>query len=169
MKVQDRHSYDAQKRGYRIAQRRKALKLTQKELAELCGVHVMVVSKWERGIARPAHKLIALARALQTDPTWLDSGLDWGSEVNRFFSLPKKNRDALLGLFMAFKLAELTQQRTEAGQVVLQKDAKAKAKKWFAKHQLGLAFNPHPSFLKASEKARAEGTKGLSDLEEEKL
>ena len=37
-----------------IASLRKALGLSQLEFGQLLGVHLMTVSKWERGIARPS-------------------------------------------------------------------------------------------------------------------
>lgn len=58
--------------GKQIAERRKALRLTQKELAEKLHVTDKAVSKWERGINFPDLGLMeALAAALETTPAVL--------------------------------------------------------------------------------------------------
>jgi molybdopterin-binding protein len=43
---------------------RMRLNLSQKELGELLGVHVMTVSKWERGVAKPSDHQRQILRAL---------------------------------------------------------------------------------------------------------
>src|ERR1700741_2906980 len=43
---------------------RMRLNLSQKELGDLLGVHVMTVSKWERGIAKPNDHQSRILRAL---------------------------------------------------------------------------------------------------------
>jgi len=51
-----------------IQQRRKALGLTQEQLAEYLGVSTPAVNKWERGTNCPDIALLApLARLLKTD------------------------------------------------------------------------------------------------------
>lgn len=45
-----------------IALLRKALALSQVEFGQLLGVHLMTVSKWERGLARPSPYQGALLR-----------------------------------------------------------------------------------------------------------
>lgn len=45
---------------------RARLGLTQKELGELLGVHVMTVSKWERGVSAPSDHQKQILRALTT-------------------------------------------------------------------------------------------------------
>ncbi|MBK7537540.1 MAG: helix-turn-helix domain-containing protein [Myxococcales bacterium] len=49
--------------GEEITRTRTALKLTQTQLASLLGVHVVTVSKWERGLLRPTPHQEALLRA----------------------------------------------------------------------------------------------------------
>ena len=57
---------DQQKTGTLIAQRRKDLNLTQKQLAEKIGVSDRTISKWERGVGFPDVSLIEpLADALE--------------------------------------------------------------------------------------------------------
>lgn len=51
--VERRHSMDLIKIGKYIAQKRKALGLTQKQLAEKLGMSDKSVSKWERGVCLP--------------------------------------------------------------------------------------------------------------------
>lgn len=52
--------------GRRIAAARNLRGLTQARLAEVIGVHPMVVSKWERGLVSPnASTLIKLCDALE--------------------------------------------------------------------------------------------------------
>ena len=63
-------------RGRRIAERRRAMRLSQAELANHCGVHVMSVSEWERGTARPERKLVELATALEVEPAWIYYGVE---------------------------------------------------------------------------------------------
>lgn len=56
---------DQQKTGALIAQRRKEMNLTQKELAEIVGVSDRAISKWERGVGFPDVSLLEpLADAL---------------------------------------------------------------------------------------------------------
>lgn len=63
---------DAAYTGIQIAEQRKALGLTQKELAEKLHVTDKAVSKWERGINFPDLGLMeALANALETTPAHL--------------------------------------------------------------------------------------------------
>jgi putative transcriptional regulator len=45
-----------------IAILRKALGLSQVEFGHLLGVHLMTVSKWERGVAQPSPYQVALLR-----------------------------------------------------------------------------------------------------------
>ena len=48
--------------------------LTQVQLAKLAGLQQTDVSKIERGATRKTSSILALARALQYDPHWLDTG-----------------------------------------------------------------------------------------------
>ena len=58
--------------GAKIKLRRKLLKLTQEDLAELVGVARQTVSAWERGSFVPdGENLIALARVLETSIDYL--------------------------------------------------------------------------------------------------
>ena len=43
---------------------RERLALSQKDLAEILGVHVMTVSKWERGVAEPSEHQLRILKAL---------------------------------------------------------------------------------------------------------
>lgn len=55
-----------------ISEKRKALGLTQEQVAEHLGVTTPVVNKWERGVTCPDLALLpALARLLKTDPNTL--------------------------------------------------------------------------------------------------
>lgn len=61
--------------GSRIAQKRKALNLTQEELAQQLGVSSQAVSKWENDISCPdISLLLALAKALSCTTDALLSG-----------------------------------------------------------------------------------------------
>lgn len=55
-----------------IAQVREDLGLTQAELAQLVGVHVLTISKWEREVLTPSPHQVALldafSRAAKKDP-----------------------------------------------------------------------------------------------------
>lgn len=57
--------------GSRIRQARRAVELSQSQLAEIVGAHVTSVSDWERGVNRPRIETLA-AIAEATDKT-----LDW--------------------------------------------------------------------------------------------
>ncbi|WP_277973287.1 helix-turn-helix domain-containing protein [Pantoea agglomerans] len=61
--------------GNRIHEARKALGLTQKQIAESCGVTASCVTQWEAGQITPSSdKIISLAIALNCDPLWLLTG-----------------------------------------------------------------------------------------------
>jgi len=56
----------------RIGERRKSLKLSQEDLAEMIGTNQRQISRYETGENDPsAEVLAALARALETTPDWL--------------------------------------------------------------------------------------------------
>lgn len=57
--------------GENIAAARKAMGLTQRELAAVVETEGFAVSRWERGTVKPSDKnLAALAAALQRDLAW---------------------------------------------------------------------------------------------------
>ena len=58
----------------RIARLRKRRGLTQTKLARVCGVHVLTVSKWERGVSKPNHHVMQLAPALHVSTFYLFTG-----------------------------------------------------------------------------------------------
>jgi transcriptional regulator with XRE-family HTH domain len=60
--------------GRRIAHRRQQLGWTQQELARRCGVNVITVSKWERGVVMPARKIVKLEEALLAPAAWILTG-----------------------------------------------------------------------------------------------
>ena len=58
--------------GQRILQRRKEIKMTQRELRKAAGVSYATISLWESDNTEPTGKnLHALSRALQCTPTWI--------------------------------------------------------------------------------------------------
>lgn len=59
--------------GERIKERRKVLRLTQRDLALLCDTSRGSVSRWEKGQVDtiPQSKIIRLAEVLKCDPVWL--------------------------------------------------------------------------------------------------
>ena len=75
----------------RIKNRRKALALSQTDLAEACDVGQSTVANWERGghIPRQA-TLHKIAKALEIDQAWLLSGQQASARgpVNRYLSKP---------------------------------------------------------------------------------
>lgn len=61
----------------RILKARRDADLTQEALATLVGKTRGAVSQWESGEVRPRHgSIVAIAKATNTDPTWLESGID---------------------------------------------------------------------------------------------
>ncbi|MGK0736958.1 LexA family protein [Yokenella regensburgei] len=68
--------------GSRIRERRKALKLTQVQVAKRVGVSHVSLSQWERGDTEPrGSNLYALCEVLGCDPAWLLSGKNASSNV----------------------------------------------------------------------------------------
>lgn len=57
-------------------------KLNQEELAELSGVGQGIISKLERGRIQKTTSMVALARALKCNPSWLETGIDAPGEVD---------------------------------------------------------------------------------------
>jgi SOS-response transcriptional repressor LexA len=56
----------------RLRQRRKELKLTQKQIAKSIGITASSVTQWELGSTKPSgESLYALSKALQCQPEWL--------------------------------------------------------------------------------------------------
>jgi SOS-response transcriptional repressor LexA len=61
--------------GQRILERRKALGLTQAELASKLGVAASACSQWEAEVMRPnGDNILALAKVLQVQPAWVTTG-----------------------------------------------------------------------------------------------
>jgi phage repressor protein C with HTH and peptisase S24 domain len=60
--------------GDRLKERRKALGLTQQELAKRAGVSQSLIAGIERGHYVASKYLVPVAEALETDATWLSSG-----------------------------------------------------------------------------------------------
>lgn len=60
--------------GTRIRTQRAALSLSQADLAQAVGVRQQTIGDLERGKSRGTKHLIALARALNVTPEWLESG-----------------------------------------------------------------------------------------------
>ena len=58
----------------RIRAERKALSLTQKALADLCGAEQASVSQWEKGTLPSGEHLNTLCEALNVSPQWLLRG-----------------------------------------------------------------------------------------------
>lgn len=86
---------DASFTGTQIAQHRKALGLTQRELAEKIHVTDKAVSKWERGINFPDLGIIEnLAKALQTTPASL-LGLENANQEEIIRSLTEVSSEQL--------------------------------------------------------------------------
>ncbi|GEM_PF-930788 len=59
----------------RLKKLRQALGLSQKELAERLGLHIMTISRYERGKINPSFKFIELLKEkFKVNPQWLLSG-----------------------------------------------------------------------------------------------
>jgi SOS-response transcriptional repressor LexA len=68
--------------GSRIRERRKALKLTQQQVAKRLGVSHVALSQWERGDTEPrGSNLYNLCEVLGCDPAWLLSGKNAASNI----------------------------------------------------------------------------------------
>ena len=86
---------DAKFTGNQISQKRKALCLTQKELAEKLHVTDKAVSKWERGINFPDLGLMEnLAKTLKTTPACL-LGLEEASQTETVSALTEISQEQL--------------------------------------------------------------------------
>ena len=86
---------DAQYTGNQIAQLRKSLNLTQRELAEQLHVTDKAVSKWERGVNFPDLGLLEpLAAALGTTPAVL-LGLEQADQTETLSALAEISREQL--------------------------------------------------------------------------
>jgi transcriptional regulator with XRE-family HTH domain len=67
--------------GRRLRMRRRLLDLTQKEVAERCGLKLQQIHKYESGLnSLSVAKLILLAGALEVSPTYFLDGFDAGLE-----------------------------------------------------------------------------------------
>ncbi|MBU9832550.1 helix-turn-helix domain-containing protein [Rahnella sp. FC061912-K] len=95
--------------GHRLKERRKALKLTQRELGKAVGVAHVTISQWERDDTAPSGKnLFALSAALKCSPTWILMG-DEQFEPEEADTLPRQleeREEELLDLFAALPESE---------------------------------------------------------------
>lgn len=74
--------------GDNIKQRRKALKMSQDELAELTGANRVTISRYETGLYLPSvPALEKLAVALRTTPAMLTGGAGMETEQEQFTDL----------------------------------------------------------------------------------
>lgn len=84
--------------GKSIQEKRKALGLTQSQLAELLGVTAPAVNRWEKDLSYPDANLLApLARALKTDLNALFSFYDSLSDKERGLSDDPLFKEVSLG------------------------------------------------------------------------
>ncbi|TLX52054.1 XRE family transcriptional regulator [Pseudoalteromonas ruthenica] len=67
--------------GNRIIERRKALGMTQKNLAELIQTSQQSLQKIEDGTTKNPRKLIEIAKALECSPEWLQHGIETNDNV----------------------------------------------------------------------------------------
>lgn len=107
--------------AYRLKLARDARGYTQGELAERAGVQQPYISKIERGAARKSTVILQLARALNVNPEWLDTGDGemTGSTVIRLGPVSKEEslKTAMKSLGLALANADkLT--RLQAGLVL---------------------------------------------------
>jgi len=92
--------------GCRIKARRKALGLTQKQLAELAGVSSTSIVYWERDETQPKSlNLAELSRALDCAPDFLMYGANFGDDL---ISVPIKARVPLISWVQAGHMCEGT-------------------------------------------------------------
>ena len=63
--------------GERIRERRRAMNMTQNELAQAVGVTYQLISNYEHGVVKdiPTSKIKLLAQALRCHPLWLSDGV----------------------------------------------------------------------------------------------
>ena len=98
--------------GARIAERRKALRLTQQELAQSCGVTFQQVQKYERGANRvSSSRLYRIAAVLDAEPADFFPGAEArdamgktkrGAELARLFvRLDEPRQDSLVNVARA--------------------------------------------------------------------
>ena len=98
--------------GHRIAERRKALRLTQQELAQSCGVTFQQVQKYERGANRvSSSRLYRIAAVLDAEPADFFPGAvardamgktKRGAELARLFvRLDEPRQDSLVNVARA--------------------------------------------------------------------
>ena len=73
MTIDEIATTEAETIGNRIRERRQALQLTLKDIATVCLVSHVAVSKWERGHIKNVrgNNLIALAKKLEVSPQWI--------------------------------------------------------------------------------------------------
>ena len=72
--------------GTRLLQAREAAGLSQKQLAQAVGIRQPSINAIENGKSRGTRHLVAIARALDVDPDWLQTGRPHGTPVARHAS-----------------------------------------------------------------------------------
>ncbi|MFA7439022.1 helix-turn-helix domain-containing protein [Castellaniella sp.] len=60
--------------GERLRYARELRGLSQKQLADACGLSQSAISSYERGSRKSTQKLLVIARKLEVDLYWLDGG-----------------------------------------------------------------------------------------------
>ncbi len=109
--------------GERAAQLRKALKLTQREVADQIGVTPDTISRIERGVHTPDHKhVVDLARVLNVTPDYLNGLVDTPQESralsDREWEIIKMIRSGDPIIQQAIDLAFLIQQEQQRREVL---------------------------------------------------
>jgi len=136
-------------RGKRIAARREHLGLSQKQLADMCGVHVMTVSKWETGANAPSRQLTALANSLRVEPAWVQWGLnsqDVIMEAEKFEKLSEEERvkrsKKLLPKLLEWLTFNAMYTKTAHGQYVIKDNFASDVNELFDQLGIGLELVP---------------------------
>lgn len=108
--MQARFNAGMQTLAQRLKVARERLELTQTQLAKAAGLQQTDVSKIERGAIRKTTAIPTLARALQCDPHWLQTGdgePGWGSHHNTAEGPDIKGKVPLISWVQAGHWAEI--------------------------------------------------------------
>jgi transcriptional regulator with XRE-family HTH domain len=155
---------------HRLAQRRKALGLTQEALAGLLAVERSTVVRWERGETEPSPRVQPkLAKALQVSPELLEELLVTGDRVNpgaadRGPGSPRPRSEQILAMESALDLDASTtpvtgQVTTDWGRQPLEKAgrdlATAVTRQWTEETVMRSLGRPEPIQLRWSSTRRA--------------